>query len=167
MVAARLSRAPVRVADGDDVSDETTCRCGREPAWCFVHRRWGRMMSSHPTRMELVEQARGLTMTATTQADEITRLRRELAAAHEIIAGRETPPTDAELAALRRVCGSCSLSVFYGDGSRRVLRSEREGHALMLREAAFVTARGWLAVWRAFDVSGCPCAWPVVASEAP
>ncbi len=39
--------------------DETACQCEREPAWCFVHRRWGRAMSSPPTRAELVEQVRG------------------------------------------------------------------------------------------------------------
>lgn len=82
--------------------------------------------------------------------------------ARGIIAGRAKSPTAAEIAAIRYVGGSCTVSVFYGDGSFRVFRSERDGFALMLREAEHVASRGWSVVWRAFDVKGCPCAWPKI-----
>lgn len=70
--------------------DESVCRCEREPAWCFVHRRWGRALSSPPTRMELVEQARGLTATITAQAAEIARLRAALAVTQRALEAAHT-----------------------------------------------------------------------------
>lgn len=53
-------------------ADEATCQCDRAPAWCFMHRRWGRVMSSPPTRAELEEKA--LAATVIVQATKIERL---------------------------------------------------------------------------------------------
>lgn len=89
----------------------------------------------------------------------LTAARDELRA---IVEGRKVAPTAAEMVALQRVGGSCTVSAFYGDGSCRVLVSTREGMALMLREAEYVASRGWSVAWRAFDAEGRPCAWPKV-----
>ena len=94
--------------------------------------------------------------------DDLARETAERDELRAIVEGRATPPTAAEIVALQRVGGSCTVSVFYGDGSCRVLWSTREGVALMLREAEYVTSRGWSVAWRAFDAEGRPCAWPKV-----
>ena len=93
------------------------------------------------------------------EARALTAERDELRA---IVEGRKVAPTAAEMVALQRVGGSCTVSAFYGDGSCRVLVSTREGMALMLREAEYVASRGWSVAWRVFDAKGCPCAWPKV-----
>ena len=94
--------------------------------------------------------------------DELVRMTAERDELRAIVEGRKVAPTAAEMVALQRVGGSCTVSAFYGDGSCRVLVSTREGMALMLREAEYVASRGWSVAWRAFDAKGCPCAWPKV-----
>ena len=94
--------------------------------------------------------------------DELVRMTAERDEMRAIIDGRKVAPTAAEMVALQRVGGSCTVSAFYNDGSCRVLVSTREGMALMLREAEYVASRGWSVAWRAFDAKGCPCAWPKV-----
>ena len=79
-----------------------------------------------------------------------------------IVEGRKVAPTEAEFAELRGAGGSCTVSASYGDGACRVLWSSREGMALMLRGAEYVSTRGYVVAWRAFDASGRPCAWPKV-----
>lgn len=94
--------------------------------------------------------------------DELVRMTAERDELRAIVEGRKVAPTAAEMVALQRVGGSCTVSAFYGDGSCRVLVSTREGMALMLREAEYVASRGWSVAWRVFDAKGCPCAWPKV-----
>lgn len=90
---------PVCVAHGDAVStDDATCQCDREPAWCFVHRRWGRRTSSPPTRTELVERVRDLTATIEAQAADIAT-----AVARAETAERERDAALAEAERLRGV----------------------------------------------------------------
>ena len=94
--------------------------------------------------------------------DELVRMTAERDELRAIVEGRKVAPTAAEMVALQRVGGSCTVSAFYGDGSCRVLVSTREGMALMLREAEYVASRGWSVAWRVFGAKGCPCAWPKV-----
>lgn len=89
---------PVCVAHGGGVStDDATCQCDREPAWCFVHRRWGRRTSSPPTRTELVERVRDLTATVEAQASDIA-----MAVARAEAAERERDERNATLRAAVR-----------------------------------------------------------------
>jgi len=92
----------------------------------------------------------------------IVTLEQERDELRAIVEGRKVAPTEAEFAALRGAGGSCTVSASYGDGACRVLWSSREGVALMLREAEYVSTRGYVVAWRAFDASGRPCAWPKV-----
>jgi hypothetical protein len=121
--------------------EEEVCRCERDPAWCFVHRRWGRAMSTPPTRHELVEQVRGLTATVVAQADEITVLRRTLALSQESLAaavrGERVTVVD-EVARLTREVATVTRE---RDEAREIItgrkvpptRAEIEVHALWNR----------------------------------
>ena len=86
---------------------------------------------------------------------EVAHLRRELAAAHEIIAGRETPPTDREVEEHERVNGLSSAWLCVWEGRPRVIE-----HSNGVRYIRGTGGRPW---WP-LDSHGRPCAWPTVTT---
>ncbi len=87
------------------------------------------------------------------------RLTRELAAARAILDGRETPPTDAEIAAHAATGGRWRCLV---PEALHMSADAMHGHAARLHRETLVAA-GWTrSLWWALDATGKPCPWPVV-----
>jgi len=87
----------------------------------------------------------------------------EADAAHEIIDGRTTPPTDAEIIAHHAVGGSWLV----GGRALHVMQEARAVRAMCERRAQSHAAEApmWPPyVWVAIDEHGRPCAWPMVQS---
>lgn len=126
----------------------------------------GRLVESHVGREKPRREDGAFIAAARTDVPDLIAEVRALTAERDelraIVEGRKVAPTEAEFAELRGAGGSCTVSASYGDGACRVLWSSREGMALMLREAEYVSTRGYVVAWRAFDASGRPCAWPKV-----
>ena len=91
---------------------------------------------------------------------EVEHLTDTLAAARAILAGRTTPPTEAEIEAHHRAGGTWYVASTHG----RALTTTR-GDAIAL--CAHLAANKYPATWWAIDVRGRPCAWPVVAEVSP
>jgi len=89
---------------------------------------------------------------ASTGAAENADLRAKVAALEAIIAGRSTPPTDAEFEA-HDAAGGMWLCVFEG----RPCVAEHQSGARYLRRCGSTR-------WTALDRSNRPCVWPVVKS---
>ena len=86
----------------------------------------------------------------------IARLREELAAAQEIVAGRKMAPTDAEVEAHERVRGLSSAWLCVWEGRIRVIENSAD-----VRYVRGTGGRPW---WP-LDATGRPCAWPKVAKR--
>ena len=93
------------------------------------------------------------TLRAAALAD-VGRLTAERDAAYAIIAGRDTPPTDAEVGAHERVNGLGSAWLCMWEGRPRVIE-----HSSGVRYIRGTGGRPW---WP-LDATGRPCAWPTVA----
>ena len=92
------------------------------------------------------------TLRAAALAD-VGRLTAERDAAYAIIAGRDTPPTDAEVEAHARVNGLGSAWLCMWEGRPRVIE-----HSSGVRYIRGTGGRPW---WP-LDATGRPCAWPTV-----
>ena len=92
--------------------------------------------------------------------DEANRMTRERDAAREIINGRATPPTDAEIAVHAARGGVWRTRYVVGEAalSRDVMGADSAGY---VRDAA---QRQHAYLWWALDAHGRPCAWPEVQS---
>lgn len=97
--------------------------------------------------------------------------RRAASEAQAIIAGRTTPPTDAEIAAHARRATVGAWLITANDGNRQLVylwrpfdadsRSE-DWEMLRRRMGPF---KFTIARWVPIDAEGCPCAWPVAEGE--
>lgn len=93
--------------------------------------------------------------------EEIARMADSIIALREIINGRTTPPTDAEIDAHRATGGGWIV----GDRPFYLSVEVRDARALCERRAALHVAElpMWPPYrWIALDRDGKPCAWPVV-----
>jgi predicted ThiF/HesA family dinucleotide-utilizing enzyme len=89
-------------------------------------------------------------------------LRRELDTARAILAGRSTPPTDAEIEAHDAAGGSWLTNRgVVGLGFSEVLEIEFPGGSILTGQRVEDVALG-IEWWIALDAHGRPCAWPVV-----
>ena len=89
---------------------------------------------------------------------QVAALTIERDAAHAIIAGRTTPPTDTEIEAHNAAGGTWYVASTHG---RALTTTKRD--AIAVRD--HVVANGYPSTWWAIDVRRRPCAWPVVKAK--
>lgn len=79
-----------------------------------------------------------------------------------ILAGREAPPTDAEIEAHDAAQGVWLCRLTDARGVERLVLDARQAR---FHARPDVGARWQVVRWWALDRDGCPCAWPVVPAE--